>query len=359
MEKRLQEFRDNFRELLLQFLWRQWSALGVAGYAETQDAWVVDPEALLVFSCTVCRHDQRLFDEIIDWLSANERFINIQRLRTIMKKENFQSDAALGAIAEYMTLKNPTPKWKRLAEVCKKKIENSPPQNLFFMKSGSSLPVPGVRDKIFEKYGLIRNPVQHRGLSKPFPPKVPVTLLLQLRALIGVCARCEVLLYLFLHDRTTIKEIADQTYYSWRSVQDVLFEMGHSGLLHFPEAKKGRTYRFSGEPWLHILLKNQDIKISWLCWPPLFRALELIWNKLNDPVFVDLSILGQAVELRTLMTGQIASKLERAGLGSLVHSPKIYEGEEYIDVFLSNIKTVLNTITSGNRAIKNIDSAMP
>jgi hypothetical protein len=359
MEKRLQDFKDSCMELFLQFLWRQWSALGLAGYAETQDAWVVDPEALLIFSCAVCRHDQRLFDEIIDWLSANERFINIQRLRTIMKKENSQSDAALGAIAEYMTLKNPTPKWKRLAEVCKKKSEDSPPQNLFFMKSGNPLPVPGVKDEIFKKYGLIRNPVQNRSLSKPFPPKAPVTLLLQLRALIGVCARCEVLLYLLLHDRVTIQEIADQTYYSWRSVQDILFEMGHSGLLTFPEAKRSRTYRFSEEPWLHILLKNPDIKINWICWPPLFRALELIWNKLNDPVFVDLSVLGQATQLRTLMTGQIALKLERAGIGSLVHSPKIYEGEEYIDVFLSNIKTVLNFITTESQAIKKPCSAMP
>jgi hypothetical protein len=142
-------------------------------------------------------------------------------------------------------------------------------------------------------------------------------------------------------------------------VQDILFEMGHSGLLTFPEAKRSRTYRFSEEPWLHILLKNPDIKINWICWPPLFRALELIWNKLNDPVFVDLSVLGQATQLRTLMTGQIALKLERAGIGSLVHSPKIYEGEEYIDVFLSNIKTVLNFITTESQAIKKPGSAMP
>ncbi|MCX5900889.1 MAG: hypothetical protein NTX06_09180, partial [Proteobacteria bacterium] len=292
-------------------------------------------EALLIFSCSICRYDQRLFDEIIDWLSVNERFMNIQRLRTIIKKEHFQGEAALGAIAEYMARKNPTPKWKRLAEVCKKKSEEAAPQNLFFMKNGAPLPVPGARDEIFERFGFIRNPVQNRGLSNPFPAKTPTSLLLQMRALIGVCSRSEVLLYLLLHDRATIQEIAGQTYYSWRSVQDVLFEMGHSGLLNFPEGKRGRTYRFNGEPWMEILLKNPGLKIDWLCWPPLFSALELVWQKLNDSVFAGLSTLGQTSELRSLMTTQIAEKLEQAGLGSFVQNPKAYEGEEYLGVFLS------------------------
>ena len=72
MSMQLQKFRDHFRELILQFLWRQWSALGVAGYADGEDNWVIDPEALLLFSLSISRYDQRLFDEILDWLTINE-----------------------------------------------------------------------------------------------------------------------------------------------------------------------------------------------------------------------------------------------------------------------------------------------
>ena len=341
MEKRLQEFKDNYLELLLQFLWRQWSSLGVAGYAETQDTWVIDPEALLVFSCSIGRYDQRLFDEMLDWLSVNERFINIQRLRTIIKKEHFQAEAALGAIAAYMSRENFTPKWNRLAEVWKQNNENKLQENFFFLKSGAPMPVLKNRDEVFESYGFIRNPVENRGLSNPFPAKTIPSLLLQMRALIGVSARCEVLMYLLTHDAAAIQEIADQTYYSWRSVQDTLFEMGHSGLLNFPDAKKGRTYRLQEEPWLKLLLKNPESKIDWLCWPPLFRVLELVWQKLNDSAFAGLSPLAQASELRLLMTENIASKLEQAGFGSMVKNHKQYDGEEYLAAFLNNVKSIL------------------
>ena len=345
MEKRLQEFKKNFLELLLRFLWRQWSLLGVAGHAEAQDVWVIDPEALLVFSCSIGRYDQRLFDEMLDWLSVNERFINIQRLRTIIKKEHFQAEAPLGAIAAYLSRENFTPKWKRLAEAGKN--ENKAPESFFLLKSGAPLPVPQKKDEVFQSYGLIRNPVENRGLSNPFPAKTTPSLLLQMRALIGVSARCEVLLYLLLHDKATIQEIAGHTYYSWRSVQDTLFEMGRSGLVDFPGAKKGRTYRIQAEPWLKLLLKNPEQKIEWLCWPPLVRSLELVWQKLNDSAFAGLSLLGQAVELRLLMKEQVAAKLEQGGLGGFAHSPRYYEGEEYLDAFLTMIHGIMNALDTG------------
>ncbi|MBW2184803.1 MAG: hypothetical protein JRF49_13220, partial [Deltaproteobacteria bacterium] len=78
-------FKEFFLENILNFLWRQWSALGVAGGARTEDKWVIDPEALLVFSLEMARYEPRLFDEILDWLVVNGKWIDIQRLRGIIK----------------------------------------------------------------------------------------------------------------------------------------------------------------------------------------------------------------------------------------------------------------------------------
>jgi hypothetical protein len=61
-------FKQFFLEETLDFLWRQWSALGVAGGARTEESWVIDPEALLIFSLQITRYEPRLFDEILDWL---------------------------------------------------------------------------------------------------------------------------------------------------------------------------------------------------------------------------------------------------------------------------------------------------
>ena len=60
-------FREFYLNELLTFLWKQWSVLGVAGgtRAEKMD-WIIDPEALLVFSLEISRYEPRLFDEILN-----------------------------------------------------------------------------------------------------------------------------------------------------------------------------------------------------------------------------------------------------------------------------------------------------
>jgi len=342
METLLLKFKERFLESMLDLLWKQWSALGVSGYGYARNHYVLDPEALLIFSCSICRYDQRLFDEILDWLDKNERFISIQRLRAILAKEKFSSGGILEAVAAHMAKKNLTPKWQRLADL-QKKSPSEHKCNLFFLKNGDPMPSPKENDKIFWQYGYIRNPVENRNRSVAFRAKSPETLLLQMRSLFGIGARSETLLYLFLNGKGSISQIAADTYYSWRSIQDVLFEMGYSGMLYFPEAKRGRFYRFDGKPWLDILLGNED-NIKWLCWPPLFRSLEIIWAKLNNNDFMSLSVLAQTAELQFLMKEEIAPRMEHAGLGDLIIAPDSLGSETYLDVFQKNIEKIFEVI---------------
>lgn len=123
MSTPLKQFRDQYRETLLSFLWREWTALGVAGTGTTPPRHVSDPEALLLFTCTLGRHDQRLFDEVMDWLLKNGRFINIQRLRNILAKEDFHGGAVLSAVADWLTTQGTFSKWKLLA---KRPVTNTP-----------------------------------------------------------------------------------------------------------------------------------------------------------------------------------------------------------------------------------------
>ena len=60
MHRSLKTFREEFLNLLLNFLWRQWSSLGVAGQAGGDDAWTIDPEALLLFTFEVGRSEPRI-----------------------------------------------------------------------------------------------------------------------------------------------------------------------------------------------------------------------------------------------------------------------------------------------------------
>ena len=339
----LREFKNNYLDLLLQFLWRQWSALGVAGYSESKDPWVIDPEALLLFSATLTRYDQRLFDEILDWMDINDRFINIQRLRNIHKQEGFNCTDVLSAIAAVMMKNKAGIKWKGLAGYVKISDEEKK-HNLFYLKSGGPLPTVGDKDPIFMDYGLIRNPVKNRGMSQAFPAKQRTSLLLQLRSFIGLSSRSETLLYLLINEKGTIQEIADQSYYAWRSIQDVLYEMGLSGILSFPAAKKGRVYYINNAPWLDLFLKNKDEKIQWICWPPLFRALEIIWIKLNEPGFMESSPLEQAAEFRELMTDELTPRFLKAGMGAIFEDSSGYWGEEYLDLWLGNMMELIKKL---------------
>ena len=339
-----EEFRDHLLESLLEMLWRQWSALGVSGYGETQNSVVVDPEALLIFSCSICRYDSRLFDAMLDWLDKNERFINIQRLRTMVSKEKFAASGILAAVAACMAEKNLTLKWRRLADAAGR-IADKDGTGLFFLKNGNPVPVPGSEDTIVRAYGYLRSPVENRNRAIAFPPYSPAVLRLQIRALFGIGAKSEALLYLLLNEKGSIQNIASDTFYSWRSIQDALFEMGHSGLLYFPESKRGRFYRLDGKPWLDILLRGHQNPIKWICWPPLFRALELIWEKFNNPEFIAASPLAQAAELRELVRTDIAVRLEQAGLGSLIPNCGAGAEEAYLESFRKNIDTLLREVS--------------
>ncbi len=334
----LQEFRNELLNLYLQFLWRQWSALGVAGYGESGDNWVIDPEALLLFSASMARYDQRLFDEILDWLSVNERFINVQRLKVVMKKEDFQSASVIHAISGEINNRRSDLKWRRLAEKESPYGEN---KSLFFLKSGKPMPVGPEKDPNFLEYGFIRNPVENREMSKAFPLKKKACLLLQLRGLMGVNSRSEILLYLLLNQKGTIQEIATQNYYSWKSVQDVLFELGRSSVVHFPEAKRGRVYYIDPEPWFKMLLDSKEENIQWICWPALLRCFEIIWFKINEENFTKLSGLEQAAEVKLLMEEELIQRFDKAGFAMELGQLSGVWGEEYLERWLNTIKGIL------------------
>ncbi len=140
MQTPLKQFRDQYRETLLSFLWREWTALGVAGTGTTAPRHVSDHEALLLFTCTLGRHDQRLFDEVMDWLLKNGRFINIQRLRNILAKEDFRGGPILSAISDWLT----TPGRLQQVEVTRKATWNKR------RESTCSQEKPQTHQRVFE-----------------------------------------------------------------------------------------------------------------------------------------------------------------------------------------------------------------
>jgi len=339
MDTSFLEFRAFILDHLLDLIWRQWCALGVSGQTTKEEHRVVDPEALLLLSLTICRYDARLFDEILDWLVANGAFLNVQRLRNLKKRFDFQSQAQLSAISELLMEKSNDPlKWKRLT------APRSPrnPEPLFFLKSGKPIPIPDENAPEFSVYGLLRGPIKLRGHARPFSTKGMPSLLLRLRALLGVNARCELLCLLAAAEEIHPSDVARQAGYSSRTVQNTLAEMARSGIVQVRSGNREKWYCLQSGVLDH-LLKPEGSPTPWVNWAPLFRALEMLWIGVIDPKRQNLDPLTRSSELRRLGK-EMRPLLAEAGLGRQLEDDRSFRGVEYSAVFIRNIKDILSQL---------------
>jgi hypothetical protein len=297
----LTKSKDQFQDQIFEFLWRQWGTLGVAGTALSRDDnRIIDPEALLLFSLNVCRFEPRLFDEIIDWLFQNGRFMNVQRLQQIQLKYDFHCGPQLSAVAELLTKKSTYRlKWSGLA----KKYYQEQKEPLFFDKEGSVLPCAANKDANpeFLSHGFKRGQINLRGYSQAFDLQSPACLLLRLRALFGIHARAELFCLLALAKEVYPSQAARTTSYYQKTIQTTLVEMAQSGVILTRTSQKEKFYRLKPLV-LDSLLKPNGQTARWTNWPPLFKAVEMIWRKLCELSGQQMDPLLLCSELKKLMS---------------------------------------------------------
>lgn len=324
------ESKDQFREQLFDFLWHQWSVLGMAGTTKSQGSTIIDPEALLLFSLNLCRYEPRLFDEIIDWLFSNGHFINVQRLQQMQLKYDFGCGPQLSAVAELLSKKSGYRlKWSGLA----KKYYQEPTESLFFDKNGNVLPSPADKDADpeFLRHGLRRGQINLRGYSQGFDPQHPSCLLFRLRAFLGINARAEILCLLASGQETHPSEAARLTGYYQKTIQTTLVEMAQSGIIFTRTSKKEKFYRLKANT-LDALLKPGGISPQWLNWPPLLKALETIWQKLDELSKQELDSLLLYSELKKLMRS-VHKYCSDVGIKEILPHDEILPREHFADYF--------------------------
>lgn len=338
MSTSLSEFKKIILESLLDLLWRQWSAIGVSGYSGSEESKVVDPEALLLLTLSVARYDARLFDEVLGWLVVNGDFLNVQRLQNLVKQFDFQAKAELSAVAELLGQKSSVAlKWKKLST--KYSLDNE--SLLFYLKDGRPMPSPNNCDECFRRHGLLRPPIKNRALSRPFSKEGASTLLLRLRALLGVNLRCEILCLLGSVDGIHPSLIAKLIGQNPRSTQNVLAEMVHSGVVQVRTSAREKIYSLSVGT-LDALLRPEGFT-PWRNSVPLFRALEILCLGVTDPKQQNLDTLMLASEWRRL-ANDIKVLLGDAGMGQPLRESGSFLGERYFEVFQEDIQNVLERL---------------
>lgn len=339
MNNSLTNFRSQLIERLLQFLWRQWSALGVAGHARTDDPWIIDPEALLLFSTTIARHDARLFDEILDWLHTNGAWINLQRLGSIQKEEGLGDPGILAAIAEHLSRESAHHKWKIL--IRRAESPDSEPAQLL-RQLFPDVPVLHEPDPVFLKRAWERGPVKLRGMSQSPRPDQAATFLFKLRALFGRQARAEVIAWLLFNESGHASEIARQTSYFPRTVQLVLNELSESGHVRAVRSGREKDFTINTSEWRFLMTwKNDDAFPLWIAWAPLFKVITTFLETLSIPGIDERSERFQGIHFRDALDAALPA-LKRAGISSGFRSSPDLRGKELIESIFSDIDHLLS-----------------
>ena len=268
----LESSAKSFREAVLTFLWMQLNDLGVFAASAIPDTWCHDVVALLIFSLDVGRRDPRVFDEVLDWVCLNERWLSMQRLRNLLKPH------PEGVV--------------RLVEACvgiasgKAQAPSTGPR---FDEQGAeplfgSFPEPDQPawepDEIFLRSGFRRPRFVRSHKSTPPDLLRPSNLALRLRAIFGAGTRAEALRYLVLMggERCTMAEVAYDAAFSKRKVQDALSDLAAAGVCE--RVKRGNEFLWATPmaPWLAFLGTTKPELPYWMDWQAIFKGISLIWR---------------------------------------------------------------------------------
>jgi hypothetical protein len=303
---RADALRDELVDELAGFVTGQWAQLGVAstppGSAEQRAA---DPEALLLFTLHLGRHEPRLFDETLDWLALNEPLVSAHRLRSLSQEPTDRAlvDAALDWAAAQRRRAGDLP-----ADVVA--VETLEP--LF---ARLDLPTRDP-DPHFARQGWARPALSRSRKSRPVPLYAPISFAFRLRRLLGIGVRAEVVraLLTIRAPRVSSKVIAASAGFAQRNVRDGLSQLHDAGVLTVVEVADDRQYGINHEHWAALLgLDNvRDLPFHY-DWIPAFRALAAILRWLDQPGLDELSDYMRASQARTLLD-TIAGDLDYVGV---------------------------------------------
>ena len=324
------ELRKRTAAALVEFAWDEWAQLGVFAAARRSDGWSQDPEALLVFTLHVARHDPRLFDEVLDWLRLNGDQLSGRRLSRLCLHDDER--ALVGAATEWAARHGSPLRLGRAPDA------TGDPQPLF-----PGLRTPTRTDDVFRRHGFLKAPTQPTLRSARPDPALPINLAFRLRLLFGVGARAEAIRFLLTSGlpRASTQAIADAAVSVKRNVNEALLDLVASGQVSRHVAGNVAWYAIDRRRWADFLgVQELDIPAH-RDWRRILRALVEVDRFLGDPRNEQLDDYLRASEARRLF-----ERLE----GPLAHAGIMLErtgaGEAYWHTFVAGVEQLLATLAS-------------
>jgi hypothetical protein len=336
----LSGLRERFRRGLLEFTWRQWAQIGLSANATGSDRWAIDPEALLLFTIEVARHDPRLFDEMLDWLAGNHRLLTMQRLRNLTTRFPVDSNlvgAALAWAGEPMpSLRRP--KINRMQDQHHEDVPVFSPEVLSFI---------GEPDPVFKEYGYIRPPAARSGKSSDPDARHPANFAFQLRHLFGPGSRSEVMrvLLTFSDGPLDAARISDEAGFAKRNINDTLAGLTAARVVKARWSQNERLFLAYRDKWATLLEVGPSAKFM----PKFVSWIHLLPASLEIIAWLDLIVETTASEYlissraRDLME-RITPSLEIAGLA--IPPNQAAPGAAYLPFFTNTVDSLLSALSA-------------
>jgi hypothetical protein len=288
---RISELRNRFSSRLAEFVWGQWSQMGISAAPTRSDAWAVDPEALLLLTLEVGRDEPRLFEEVFDWVVVNERLLSVRRLRNLCVDD---SDRALvgATVAAAGRLR------KRARFQGGQPPERQDPPEPFYRRLS---PPSGEPDPAFLEFGFVKSPAAPQRRSAAPEMLAPINFAFRLRSLLGIGARAEVVRVLLggQAPRYSVAAITESTGYAKRNVQEAVAGLHAAGVVTATTVGNEQRIAIPLERWAALL--ELERLPEHLDWPQTFAALRLLLRWLADPTNEELTEYMLASEARLLL----------------------------------------------------------
>ncbi|HET7231605.1 MAG TPA: hypothetical protein VFJ16_16465 [Longimicrobium sp.] len=228
--------------------WRQWAALGAPVSAAGTTA-VIDPEALLLLSCTLRVRERRLDDVLGWWAGAGAALLSVQRVRTIARRYPARVCDGLAAFAHAA------------------------------MDAGDG----GWRSVTRADAG---DPIVSRG-KRGREPRIATApaLMLRLRAAFGVGVKADVLAVLIAMGGAdaTVRALVHATGYTAAAIRRAVREMSAARVVRSTSTRPA-SYRVDPASWSAFLGMEGEPGTSWRYFADLFAFLAAVmdWGEAGD-----------------------------------------------------------------------------
>ncbi len=341
----VKKFREYLLDSMLNILWKQWAALGIYSNVEQENKYLIDPESLLCATCSFGRFDQRLFDEVIIWLSENGNILNIDRLKNVLVFFDGLEINILGAIAEYLAQKEKKKKWDRVVLFCERKKKEGETQALFMTKNLIPIPVVGKSDEIFLRWGLRRNEVNSRHIFREIDFENPCNFLFKMRSFFGVNARADICTFLLFSEGDNSLQISNKIHFNQRNVYHVLNELCRSGLIEKKYFGKRGLYTLDHYNWSDFF--KIDKSFSYIIWAKVFSAFYYLFAQIfQQPERFEDSYLASS-EFREI-SEKFIPEIKSSGLKVLSKHLNRTTGELFTPQFIDYVEKILHQLIGKN-----------